>query len=188
MEVPYYVLKANEGITVHKDPSVNPVKVVVVGIIAVSIFGSIFFKDSLLSEIPWKVRIALIFLCLRICSSGKRWVPSPMEIWFYNDYFVLYKEKHYYDRKLSRKEYYKIYYKDIEKFEYKILSKRMTIYSTMEITWYDYNKDGSLPAQPTYHRKVEDTICFFYTNMDPNVDFLAEIEKHSPIRIVVENS
>lgn len=56
----------------------------------------------------------------------------------------------------------------------------------MEGIWYDYNKDGTLPAKPTYHRTIDGGICYFYTTEAPEVDFVSEIEKHSPIKVIVD--
>ena len=62
----------------------------------------------------------------------------------------------------------------------------MTIYGDVETIWYNYHKDGTLPEKPTYHRTVKGGLCYFYTSASPEVDFVAEIETHSPIRVVVE--
>lgn len=53
--------------------------------------------------------------------------------------------------------------------------------------WFDYNKDGSLPEKPTIHRKSEG-ICWFYTSPSPEVDFVAEVEKHSPIKVILSDT
>lgn len=46
-------------------------------------------------------------------------------------------------------------------------------------------KDGSLPEKPTYHRTTDGGICYFYTTEEPEIDFVSEIEKHSPIKVQI---
>ena len=76
------------------------------------LIGSIFFF-----KFSWfdNVFFILFVICLNFIGNKRHKVPSPLEIRFYDDYLVLYKEKHYYDPKTSNMEFYKIYYKDIKK-------------------------------------------------------------------------
>ena len=47
----------------------------------------------------------------KLTLNGNSRVPSPIEIQFYDDYPVIYSEKRYYDKKVSRKEYNKFHYR-----------------------------------------------------------------------------
>ncbi len=109
-----------------------------------------------------------------------------MEIRFYDDYLILYREKKHYGSGIQRKMYDKFYYKDIHKCQYRTETKRINIYGKVEGKWYDYNKDGSLPTQPTYH-KTTDSLDYFYTIFAQDIDFVKEIEEHSPIKVEIEN-
>lgn len=120
-------------------------------------------------------------------GGGTKKVSSPFEIRFYDEYLVVYREKRYYSKSVSRKEYDKFFYKDIKKCQYRTVTKRMNIYGIVEGTWFNYKKDGTLPTNPTYHKTV-DSICYFYPSEENRVDFVREIESHSPIRVVVENN
>ncbi len=185
-EKPNYVLKANEGILYPKNPKLVPLKKAVWIIIALIIIGSLIFRENLFAELSLSAQILLITLVLVvIVAGGEERVPSPFEIWFFDDYFVIYREKRYYDRKVTRKEYNKYYYKDISKVEYRKLTNRIQFEGIIESVWYNYNKDGTLPEKPTYHRTTDGGICYFYTTASPEIDFVAEIEKHSPLKVQI---
>lgn len=96
---------------------------------------------------------------------------------------IVYREKRYYNRKVTRQEYNKFFYSDTSKIEYRTANNRINIKGTVESIWYDYNKDGTLPEEPTYHRTVTEGLVYFYTTESPEVDFVSEIEEHTPIRI-----
>lgn len=128
-------------------------------------------------------------LCIfRIRSlTKKEFVLSPFEIWFYSDYVVIYREKYYYNVELSRKQYDKFYYKDIHECVYHTYSRRMDIFGIVEGIWYDYDKKGTVPVQPTYH-KTTDSICYFYTNMAPEIDFVEELKAYMPIKVTIHDN
>lgn len=191
MNSPNYVLKINEGELVPKkeNSSDNPFKLVVLIIIGIIILGTIIFGENLFKEMSWTSRILLISLFIGICfkGEGSHRVPSPMEIQFYEDCLIVYREKRYINKRLYRKEYDKFFYKDIKKCEYRTRTKKVNIFGIVEGIWYDYNKDGSLPDKPSYH-KTTDSSSYFYTIYAQEVDFVAEFEKHSPIKVVVEDN
>lgn len=37
--------------------------------------------------------------------------------------------------------------------------------------------------QPYYKRIVDGGICYFYTDLEPEIDIVKEIEKHSPLKV-----
>ena len=186
MQQPNYVLKANDGVLVPKNenPALGFLKKAVWIIVGIIVIGSLIFQDNLFGEITWSTRIILIALAIGslFVGGGSIRVPSPFEIWFYDDYLVIYREKRYYDRKTIRKMYDKFFYRDIHQCQYRRISQKINFYGVVESTWYYYGKDGRLPDKPSYHRTV-DGIVNFYTSEEPNLDFIAEIESHSPIRV-----
>jgi hypothetical protein len=187
-EQPNYVLSFNEGVLVPKKNKYSFMKKAVIAIIVILVIGSIIFQDNLFLELDWTTRILLIGIALSVLfTGGSQRVSSPMEIQFYNDYLILYREKRYYSKKVTRKMFDKFYYKDISQCQYKTTSKRINIFGTVEGIWFNYNKDGSLPDKPTYHRTTVGGIDYFYTSQEPNIDFVKEIEAHSPIKVIVED-
>lgn len=187
---PNYILKANEAVLVPKKNRENiaRLKPIVWIVVLIVVIASFIFGDNLFNELSWTVRILLIALAIGtlFISTDER-VPSPFEIWFYDDYLVIYREKHYYSKSVIRKEYDKFYYKDIKHCQYRSLTHRFNFYGVVEGIWYNYSKDGSLPQEPTYH-KTTDSIRYFYTTYAQNIDFVKEIEMHSPIKVNVENN
>ena len=187
-----YVLKFNEGILFNNETSKSKIilKKIILIIIAIIIIGSFIFRENIFNELSWTAKISLIMITIsifKVTKSGTHREPSPIEIRFYDDYLIVYREKRYYSAKCSRKEFNKFYYKDITKCQYRTSSRRINFYGVMEGTWYDYNKDGSLPEEPTYHRMINNGLCYFYTTEEPDIDFVSEIERHTPIKVVFED-
>ncbi|RDU37315.1 hypothetical protein DRW41_05540 [Neobacillus piezotolerans] len=191
MEKPHYVLKANEGVLVPKneDSPLSKLKLPIWIIVGTILLGSLIFQDNLFSELSWSSRILLIALAIGVSfAGGNKRVASPFEIQFYDYYLIVYRDKYYYSKRVTRKELYKFLFKDITKCQYRRVTKRINIFGDVEAIWYNYNKDGSLPEKPTYHRMVKNGICYFYTSEAPEVDFVEEIENHSPIKVVIDDN
>lgn len=185
---PNYVLKLNDTDLKKVNDKNNKIKTAVLIIVAILIVGSFIFQDNLFAELSWTARLLLISLAIGVMFKGKyEEIPSPMELRFYNDYLVVYWEKKYYSKKVIRKIYDKFYYKDIHNIQFRKNINRVNIYGIVEGTWYNYNNDGSLPQNPTYHKTV-DAICYFYTKLNPDIDIVKEIESHSPVKVTIEDN
>ncbi|MBR1454227.1 MAG: hypothetical protein IJ593_06240 [Lachnospiraceae bacterium] len=138
-------------------------------------------------ELTWSTRLLFISLCLgTLFINDYERAPSPFEIWFYDDYLILFRDRHYYTGGVTRREYDKFLYKDIKEIQYRTQTKRVNIYGIVEGTWYDYNKDWTIPTEPTYH-KTTDSIAYFYTDFLNN-DIVNVIESHCPIKVTVDNT
>lgn len=190
MDTPKYVLKFNEGFMVPKKESLakDIVKVLLliygIGfIIAWFIMGSDIFK-----EIPVVTWLCVILAVTFIRQQGG-YVrkPSPCELWFFDDYMVQYCERRYYKKNNIRKEYYKFYYKDIKRCLYRTVVNKIDMIGIVEATFYKYDKDGNIIEKPCHHITA-DSISVFYTVFEPDIDFVKEIEEHSPIKVEFENS
>lgn len=185
---PKYVLKFNEhtwGPTKNAK-QIRFAKIAVRIIVMLILVGSLIFGDNLFEELSFGPQMLLIAMCLgTFFVNDKEKVAKPMEIRFYDDYMVLYREKRYYSPKCSRKEYTKFFYKDIKKIVYRPVTKRLNICGLMEGIWYNYQKDGSLPEKPSYH-KTTDSLAYFYTNVEPDIDFIALFEKYTSIKVTIE--
>lgn len=181
-----YVLKFNETVRkIVKDTNYK-IKMAVLIIIGIIIIGSLIFQDNLFTELGWTSRIILISLFIGTLFTGKtEKIKSPIEIRFYDDHLIVYREKRFYSNKVSRMEFNKFYYKDITKCDFSKNTKRLNIVGKIEAIWYDYNKDNSVPSNPTYHRNVDGGICYFYTDLEENLDIVKEIEEHSTIKVKV---
>ena len=115
-------------------------------------------------------------------------MPSPMELHFYNDYLVLYLPKRYYSRKVTRKQINTMKYSEISKCVLKNKSNRIQIYGNGNSVWYNYKKDGSIPSKPTEERRFTEGMIYFNIQFASHIDFKEEIESHSPLKVIVENS
>ena len=191
MGEPNYILRANKGVIVPKNirPVIKYIIVAMWIMIGVVFAGSLVFRESIFPELARSAWILLVLLVMReiYVVGGKYRIPSPFEIRFYDDYLVIYHEFHYYSKKVSRMEFDKFYYKDISACEFHTKRNRFNFFGVVEGEWYRYNKDGSLPDKPTYH-KTTDSIAYFYLTDADGIDIIPEIEGHSPINVVVKDS
>lgn len=190
MNSPLYILRFNEAVWVPKngDGKTGKLKVAVWIIVAIIVIASFVFQESIFKQLSWPVRFMLIALCIgSLFVGGKKKVPSAMEVQFYKDYLIVFRNKHYYSNSVSRKEFDKFKYSDIKQIQFRTVTKRVNIFGVVEGTWYNYKKDGSLPAEPTYH-KVTDSICYFYTDFASDIDFVSEFESNCPIKVTIDQN
>lgn len=191
METPNYVIKTHETVSMptgNNQPFAT-LRIVVWVIIAVIILGSFVFGDNLFSELSWTARMILIALAIGISfwRPKSKPVASPLEIRFYSDYLVVFREKRYYSRKVSRKEYNKFFYSDISKIEYDYRIKRLDFIGKIDAMWFNYNKDGSVPQNPSYHRIVDGGICYFYVNGNDADTILKCLEEYTAKQPIVQH-
>lgn len=80
-------------------------------------------------------------------------------------------------------------YKNVSEcvYEKNTYSKLIKIYGNGHSRWYNFKKDGTLPTQPTRDKSWTKGLVFFNTYSNPDIDFVKEIEEHSPIKVVVNN-
>jgi len=188
MDNPKYTIKTQESVSMPtgSNQPFATLRIVVWVIVAVMLLGSFILDANLLSELSWTTRIILISLVIGSFSWGPKSQPvaSPLEIRFYDDYLIVFRKKRYYSKKVSRKEYNKFFYDDISKLEYDYRLKRLDLIGKIDAMWFNYNKDGSVPQNPTYHRIVDDGICYFYVNgndADIILDYLEKYTSKQPI-------
>ena len=154
-------------------------------IVACIIVLSLLLQNNFFEELSIWTNILLIVLCVSTCNlGGKKKTPSPLEIRFYGDYLVIFRGKHYYNARLTRQEYDKLYYKDIKKIEYRVRTKKVVFGGIVEGTFYNYQKDGTVSSTPSYHKTV-DGISYFYTDFLRNGNIVDVIEEHSPLKVTV---
>lgn len=191
MDSPKYIIKTHETVSMPtgNNQPFAALRIVVWVIIAVIILGSFVFGDNLFSELSWTARMILIALAIGISFWGPKSEPvaSPLEIRFYNDYLVVFREKRYYSRKVSRKEYNKFFYSDISKIEYDYRIKRLDFIGKIDAMWFNYNKDGSVPQNPSYHRIVDGGICYFYVNGNDADTILKCLEEYTAKQPIVQH-
>lgn len=180
-----YVLRTVEAVRVPQSGK-NSMKIFVLIILGILLVGSFIFGENLFKELSWLVKLLLILLILKVIfSGGWEFKPFPIEISFFDDGLQVQREEVYYNKKLTRKEIYNFNYSDLE-CTYHTHSKRMELRGFVKAELFDYVK-GVAPSSPTDIK--EDTgICYFYTSAAPEVDFVAEIESHSPLKVTIVNN
>lgn len=169
-----------------KDEKANTVKKAVLIIISILLIGSIALGSNLFGELSWITQVILIAaLAGTLFTGGSKFVPFPMELRFYNDRLEIYRTFVYYGKNKKRKETYIFKYEDIQQCVFNKSSNRMMIKGNVYVEGFNYNKDGIVSQTPDI-AKTDMGLCYFYTNADPSVDIVKEIQKHSPINIIVE--
>lgn len=192
MEQPNYVLKTFESDLVPIPPKKGYVflRVGVWSVVVILVLGSLLFQDNLFMELSGTTRVLLIVLAIGVTFWGnkKEYSPSPLELRFYDEYIVFYLEKKYYSKRVTRMEFVKMKYTEISKCEYDIKNKRVYVRGNGISRLYNYKKDGTLPSEPTDIRDFKRGLMYFGTWFMEDIDIKKEIEEHSPIKVIVENS
>lgn len=187
MENPNYVLRFNENVLVPKNPGQSTLKKWIWIVAGILLLASLIFQNNLFADMAWATRILLIVLLIgSLFIGGSVRVPSPMELRFYDDHLIAYRPKRYYSKRTTRMEYNRIPYDGIRDCVYRKSVQRLNFHGIVHADWYDYKKDGSLPDKPTFV-KTADSICYFYTSAEPGIDFVAEIEAHSPLKVRLQD-
>lgn len=190
MKEPNYILKFNDGVLIPKHESIaqDIIKLLLKICAVIFILLILVFGFEVIKEIP-----SLTWICLLsaagylVKQGGCERKPVPCELWFYDDYMVQYYERMYYDKRNIQKEYHKFYYADISKCLYRTVVHKIDIFGQLESEFYKYKKDGTVEKEPYRHYKGE-SISVFYTVLEPDIDFVKEIETHSPIKVTFEES
>lgn len=188
---PNYVLKFNETDSRKVKDRNYYIKKTVVIIIAIIVIFSIIFGENLFLELSWTARILLIAIALGILFTGKKEdVPSPAELRFYDDYLLLFLERKYYSERSIKQEYLKMKYSDITKVKYlpNTSNKRFQIYGNGHSLHYDLKKDGNISKKASRDKMFEKGMIYFFTNLNQNIDFIKEIEEHSPLKVEIDNT
>ena len=188
---PNYVLKFNETDSRKVKDRNYYIKKTVVIISAIIVIFSIIFGENLFLELSWTARILLIAIALGILFTGKKEdVPSPAELRFYDDYLLLFLERKYYSERSIKQEYLKMKYSDITKVKYlpNTSNKRFQIYGNGHSLHYDLKKDGNISKKASRDKMFEKGMIYFSTNLNQNIDFIKEIEEHSPLKVEIDNT
>lgn len=80
-------------------------------------------------------------------------------------------------------QYEKNFYSEIQRCQYRRNEKKIETFCVVQRMYYLEERKGRY-SEPRYLTPKRD-ICVFYTNVDPIIDFVQEIQRHSPIKVVV---
>ena len=181
---PVYVRKTNDAQIVPKSGMKKWILLRrAVGIVLlIIILASLIFRENLYDALSLPVRLLLLALVISvICINTDERVPTPVELWFFDDFLVLYHEKHYHDAKHVRMEFDKILYKDIKKCQYRAAAQRINFYGIAEGIWYEYDGD-KVSDEPVYH-KTTDSIRYLYTMFMGGLNIVGDIEHCTLVKV-----
>lgn len=189
MEEPGYILNFDESIIrTEKKGFWAVIQNVCIGAFIVMIVGSLLLRTNLLGKLSAyeiftfvSLFIASVFNMKHVC------VPSPIELRFYPDHMVVYRDKTVYSEREVQRETYDMRYADVTRFILRTSSNRLSVSSRLHFICYKYNKDGTLPDKP-YRDMVVNSGYTINLHFIGDLDIVKEIETHSPIRVVYEDS
>lgn len=190
IDKPNYVLNFNEAVLmpVRESKTRTYVRIAVWAVVVILLLGSFVFRDNLFFELNWTARILLVILAIGVGFRKTDWFPSYMELRFFDDYIVFFQPKRWYSKKEIRKQTGVMHYRNIILCKYLIDSKRIQIYGKGTSSWRNLNPNGSLKDKPLTVRNFDKGMFYFNTRLAENIDFVHEIETHSPLRVVLEDA
>ena len=161
------------------------VRIAVWCVLGIILISSIVFRDNIFSEMSANARWLLVALVLGTFFIRPKNInePSEMEIQLYDDYFVLYRPKRYYSKRMTRQEYYKVMYNQIESFKFDANRNMVEIVGDFDTVFYKYNSSGVLETTPIQQKFVENGLLYFHTKFIDTEKLIFDIEQNSPIRI-----
>lgn len=158
---------------------------IIVGIILV---GSLIFKENLFGAMTWTHRVLLVVLAISVSyTGGKKKVESAVEIWFYEKYFVLYRDKRYCTPKVTRRQYETFRYDDIDKIVYRTDTNRVNIEGKFQAVYYNYNKQGVVNENPNFNKFI-DSIAWFYPAEPLGIDFISALENYTNKKVEIQEA
>lgn len=188
MEEPKYVIRSNETMLYgeYRTPFDKVVRQGIYAIVGIMILFKLIFGFDLYGELSSLPRMMLGLSIVYTLLYGKKNMDhvSPLEIQIYQEYLVIYEEKRFYRKALTRKNICKMYYKDITSIEFDAPMNRMYFFGSMDITWYDYNKDNTLPDVPTQHKYVEDTLWHFRLYEQDGESIISSLKEYASINVI----
>lgn len=190
MEQPLYTLRFNDGLMKPKKESAAKNILIILLCVAGGIFLLLvlMFGFEIIKELSLPSLALLIYsVAVLVSQSGRELAQTPCELQFYNDSIIQFCPRRYYNKKKIRQEYYKFYYRDIKRCVYHTGSRTITLAGMVDAVFYSYDKNGNLSGAPS-QRITADSTSSFYTGFAPEIDFVKEIEAHSPIHMEYENN
>lgn len=188
MEQPLYTLRFTDGLMKPKKESAAKTVLIVLLCVAGGIFLLLVlaFGFEIIKELSIPSLGLLIYsISVLVSQSGKEMAQTPCELQFYGDYLIQFCPRRYYNRKKIRQEYYKFYYRDITRCVYRTDKKHICFMGKVDAVFYSYDKNGTLSGTPERH-VLTDSASSFYTGFAPEINFVQEIETHSPLRVEYE--
>lgn len=179
-----YILKVNESVRLRDPKKKNEflLKIVIWSILIYLLSLSLYFRKNILYELSFTGRLLVLCLMIsRFCYDETSFFPRPMEIWFYDDYLIIYRESIVVLGQ-KRKQYDKFYYDDIEACVFQRISQKFVLCGQFERIRFKYKRNGIISERPTYHR-IKNTIHYFYTDFIQNIDLTSQIEQYSKIEV-----
>jgi len=113
-------------------------------------------------------------------------VLVPVEIQFYDEYLIIYREKCNVslEPRYVVREYNTLFYEDVKVVEFgKFRKTVLKFYGKVEVLRHKYNDDGTINDEPLLHKTLENEYTTIQTKESPEIDFVRIIEKHSPLNV-----
>lgn len=191
MEEPIYVFRTNEanvpklgGRPLHEFLK-KAVFIFAIAIVALSLI----FQENMWGELSVSAKAVFIFLvvyALLLGRNKKAFRSSPVEIWFYHEYLVVYRPVFRYNRWSTRREFNTMQYAEIEKCVYVKRHQELYFYGTVNSIWYDVDKQGNVSQTPTYSKAKANTSQCIDCSYADDLSFLNAVSQCTGKTIMIE--
>lgn len=181
MNEPKYILRTYESEKIPEQDTLRTVfRILVWAVIGILILGSIIFQESMLGNLSVTTRILLIMVAIGMLFWKKKYrtVATPIELVFFDDCMILFGNKRYYSKKLSRKEYNKFFYNGLKEIYLDCRTRKLVFIGKLDATWFDYI-NGVVSSVPTYHRLLDEGISWFYIHGNDENEIISCIEQYT---------
>lgn len=189
-EQPDYVLRFMDAQSVPVKGDVwGKVQRACLCIVGFFVLASIIFRDNLFGDMStYTVGVLLATLFYSTMRKKSEWVAFPIELRFYADRLVVYRD--YVPRdggRRLRQEWAEFLYKDIRLVRLRLKARRVMIQGIVHGVYIWYDDHGNLTGKKMYD-KVTDSGFIFDTHNMGDIDLVREIETHSPLKVEVHNT
>lgn len=163
-------------------------RIVIWIVLGIILLASIMFGDNLFSELSSSVKWLLVSLILGTFFVKPKNInaESEIQIQLYEDYFVLYRPKRYYGKRMTRKEYNKVKYNEINSIEYRQQKNMFVIKANIDTLWYKYDKKGNVLEKPIQAKTIENGLLYFNTMFIDVDSLINELETFIPIKVKID--
>lgn len=188
---PNYVLRFMDAhsVVVNGGGAAGKVQKACLFIIAFYVIVSMLLRENLFGEMSgYTIGVLLATLFFSSMMKRTEWAPCPIELRFYDDYLVVYRDYvPYKNGKKLRQEWAEFRYEDIRLVRWRLKANRVLIEGIVHGVYIWYDDHGNLTDKKKYD-KITDSGFIFNTHNMGEIDLATEIETHSPLKVEVCNT
>lgn len=188
MNGPLETLHLKEGVICpipwRKRGIFGKLKPIVYAIVGMIILLSLIFHDNILSELSGYSQFTIVVLFVRVLfEQVDEWVPSDLDMVFYEDRIELFRKRVYRGRRFYRQEWQCMYYQNMTGIARRMNAKKLEIYGRARGVYHEYDKrTGELQERVAWDKTVDAGFVLYNEFMD--VDMVVHtLEKYTSLKV-----